>query len=162
MLRSVDNYFKIGKEQKEATAMAAEVKFRIVVPEKIFITKAMNEDLFTRYMRGDFMIYQSEFVYYDTPDWDLAENSYLLRVCVSNGSNAATLRTGSVDQKDMPGLYTGQSWMTYFESADTIADDFIRRGAYRQFGKLAKRGKLDVRFSTRRTRRRKNCDGPLP
>lgn len=136
--------------------MASEVKFRIVIPGKIFITKAMNEDIFTRYMRGDFMIYQSDFVYYDTEDWDLAENGYLLRVCTSNGSNAATLRTGRVEQKDMPGLYTGQEWLSYFKSADTVVEDFISRGAYRQFGELARRGKLDVRFTTHRTRRRNN------
>lgn len=136
--------------------MASEVKFRIVIPGKIFITKAMNEDIFTRYTRGDFLVYQSDFVYYDTPDWDLAENSYLLRVCTSNNSNAATLRTGSVDQKEMPGLYTGQGWLTYFESPETIVDDFLRRGAYRQFGELASRGKLDVRFTAHRTRRRNN------
>ena len=118
--------------------MASEVKFRIVVPGKIFITKAMNEDIFTRYMRGDFMVYQSDFAYYDTPDWDLAENGYLLRVCTSNGSNAATLRTGVVDQAEMPGLYTGNGWLSYFESPETVVEDFLRRGAFRRFGELDK------------------------
>ena len=136
--------------------MASEVKFRIILPGKIFITKAMNEDIFTRYMRGDFMVYQSDFEYYDTPDWDLAENGYLLRVCTSNGSNAATLRTGKVAQSEMPGLYTGNGWLSYFESADTVVDDFIRRGAFRRFGELAKRGTLQVAFTTHRTRRRNN------
>ena len=136
--------------------MASEVKFRIVVPGKIFITKAMNEDIFTRYMRGDFMVYQSDFAYYDTPDWDLAENGYLLRVCTSNGSNAATLRNGSVDQTEMPGLYTGNGWLSYFESPETVVEDFLRRGAFRRFGELAKRGKLGVVFTTHRTRRRNN------
>lgn len=136
--------------------MASEVKFRIIVPGKIFITKAMNEDIFTRYMRGDFMIYQSDFVYYDTPDWDLAENGYSLRVCTSNGSNAATLRTGNVDQKEMPGLYTGNAWLSYFDSADTVVDDFLRRGAFRRFGELARRSALEVAFGTNRSRRRNN------
>jgi len=136
--------------------MASEVKFRIIVPGKIFITKAMNEDIFTRYMRGDFMVYQSDFEYYDTPDWDLAENGYLLRVCTSNGSNAATLRTGSVDQSEMPGLYTGNGWLSYFESVDTVVDDFLRRGAFRRFGELATRGPLQVAFTTPRTRSRNN------
>ena len=136
--------------------MASEVKFRIILPGKIFITKAMNENIFTRYMRGDFMVYQSDFEYYDTPDWDLAENGYLLRVCTSNGSNAATLRTGKVDQSEMPGLYTGNGWLSYFESVDTVVDDFIRRGAFRRFGELAKRGTLQVAFTAHRTRRRNN------
>lgn len=136
--------------------MASEVKFRIVVPKKIFITKAMNEDIFTRYVRSDFMFYQSDFVYYDTPNWDLAENSYLLRVCTSNNSNAATLRTGKVDQKEMPGLCTGHSWLSYFESVDTVVEDFLCRGAFRRFGELAKRGHLEQSFTTHRTRRRNN------
>ena len=136
--------------------MASEVKFKIVIPGKIFITKAMNEDIFTRYMRGDFMVYQSDFVYYDTPNWDLAENGYMLRVCTSNGSNAATLRTGKVAQHEMPGLYTGNGWLSYFESVDTVVDDFLRRGAFRRFGELARRGKLEVAFTTHRTRRRNN------
>ncbi len=136
--------------------MSSEIKFRILIPGKIFITKAMNEDIITRYMRGDFMIYQSDFIYYDTPDWDLAENRYLLRVCTTNESNAVSLRTGKVDQIEMPGLYRGQGWFCYMDSKDTLVDELMRRGAYRQFGELARRGELDVRFTTHRTRRRNN------
>lgn len=136
--------------------MASEVKFKITVPGKIFITKAINEDLITRYMKEDFMVYESDFDYYDTPDWDLCENGYLLRVCTNGERPAATLRCGSIEQTGTPGLYTGQGWLAYFKSADTIVEEFSRRGAHSQFSDYASRGELAVRFRSHRLRRRTN------
>ena len=136
--------------------MATEVKFKIILPGRIFISRAIGEDIITRYMRSDFMRYSSDFVYYDTPDWDLCENGYLLRVCTSGDSNAATLRCGSIDQSGTPGLYTGQGWTTYFHSTDSIVEDYMRRGAHSQFEEYASRGALDVRFSSHRERMRAN------
>ena len=136
--------------------MASEVKFKILLPDADFIERAKNEDIITRYMRSDYFEYSSDFDYYDTPAWDLCRNHYLLRVCTNGEMHAATLRVGRVEQKGEPGLYEGQGWLAYFSSADTIAEDFSRRGAYTQFADYASRGELAVRFRSFRARCRVN------
>lgn len=136
--------------------MASEVKFRVLLPGDIFIRKALDEDLITRYMKSEPICYESDFVYYDTPDWDLSQNGYMLRVCANGAGNAATLRCGRIEQRDPQGLYTGRSWLAYFESPDTIVDEFIRRGAYRQFATYANQGELAVRYTSHRQRHRTN------
>ncbi len=136
--------------------MAAEVKFKILLPGADIIARARDEDLITRYMRSDFIEYSSDFDYYDTPAWDLCRNRYLLRVCTSGEMRAATLRVGQVEQKGMPGLYEGQGWLAYFRDTATIVEDFSRRGAHTQFADYASRGELAVRFTSFRKRCRVN------
>ncbi len=142
--------------ERRRADMASEVKFKILLPNAALIDRARDEDIITRYMRSDFLDYSSDFVYYDTPGWDLCRNQYLLRVCMSGDMRAATLRVGHVEQKELPGLYEGQGWLTYFQDPAAIVEDFSRRGAYTQFADYASRGELAVRFSSFRKRCRVN------
>lgn len=136
--------------------MASEVKFKILLPNAELIGRAKDEDIVTRYMRSDFLEYTSNFVYYDTPGWDLCRNHYLLRVCTDGERRAATLRVGRVEQQGLPGLYEGQGWLAYFTSPDTIVEEYTRRGAHTQFADYASRGPLAVRFGSFRKRSRVN------
>jgi inorganic triphosphatase YgiF len=134
--------------------MASEVKMVISYPGKIFLTNLTQSDIITRYMKNDFMVYESDFAYYDTPDWALAENDYMLRVCSSNASNAVTLRHGTVGADGIPGLYRGSAWLAILSSPETIVHELSLCGAPEEFTRIASGGELAERYYSHRSRRR--------
>lgn len=134
--------------------MASEVKMIISFPGKIFLTNLMQADIVTRYMKNDFMVYDSEFSYYDTPDWTLTQNDYILRVCTSNASNAVTVRHGITNADAEPGLYKGSAWLAIFSSPETIVQELSLCGVPDEFTRLAYSGELAERYYSRRSRRR--------
>ncbi len=134
--------------------MASEVKMIITFPGKIFLTNLMQADIITRYMKNDFMVYESDFAYYDTSDWTLTQNDYMLRVCKNNESNAVTLRHGKISSNSVPGLYRGGAWLAIFSSPETIAQELSICGAPEEFSSLAFTGELGERYYSHRSRHR--------
>ena len=60
--------------------MSVEIDMKLLVSDKYTLEKIKNSEILTRYYKDDFVIRQTFSEYLDTPDWDLDQNNYILRI----------------------------------------------------------------------------------
>lgn len=128
--------------------MASEIDMKLLVPDKYTLDKIKNNEVFSRYYKDDLTIRQTYSEYLDTPDWDLEQNSYILRVRRKNTHQIAALKHGKIDNLNNPGLFTGQQWLCRYSGPETIISDLQNRAAPSELSDIVGDKKLEICFAS--------------
>lgn len=132
--------------------MSSEIELKLVLPDKYAIEKIKKDDILSRYYKDEFSVRETFSEYYDSSDWALSHNDFILRVRNTGGRDVAALKQGKIDNLSYPGLFSGQQWLCYWNGADTIVSDMLARSAPFELADIAKDKELGVCFTSKYTR----------
>ena len=127
--------------------MSVEIDMKLLVSDKYMLEKVKNSEMLTRYYRDDFIVRQTFTEYFDTADWDLEQNNYILRVRRKDAYRVATLKHGVIDNLEQPGLFTGRQWQCFFIS-ESVISDLQSRAAPGELSEIVKDKRLEVCFAS--------------
>ncbi|NLL38925.1 MAG: CYTH domain-containing protein [Clostridiales bacterium] len=128
--------------------MSVEIDMKLLVSDKYTLEKIKNSEILTRYYKDDFVIRQTFSEYLDTPDWDLDQNNYILRIRKWENYHVAALKHGTIDHLEHPGLFRGRQWTCYYSTPETVISDLQARAAPEELSEIVKDKKLEVCFSS--------------
>ena len=117
--------------------MATEIEFKYSLEGPAEAGVIANSDYVAQYLKDDWTERSTLDVFYDTPDWKLAERGALLRVRAWINLSIATLKFGSYVKDGHPGLYRGENFSTIFHGVDAVMQDLAMHGAPDTFADIA-------------------------
>lgn len=133
--------------------MSVEIDMKLLVSDKYALDKIKSNEILARYYKDDFIVRQTFSEYLDTPDWDLEQNNYILRVRKKDTHHIAALKHGIIDNLEHPGLFKGRQWLCHFSTPETVISDLQARAAPEELSEIVMDKKLEVCFSSEYKRR---------
>ena len=133
--------------------MSTEIEIKLVLPNAATIERILDDEFVLRYVKDEFISVEMHSAYYDTADWILAQKDYMLRVRTVNGTQIATLKHGSIDPAQHPGLFHCRQWKCRFMESDELVSALIARGAPQEIEELLKGKQLVQAFHSDYRRR---------
>lgn len=109
--------------------MPTETEIKLQMDDPSIIQKVQESEFVTRFIREGFQTIQMHSVYYDTPNWDLFNAGYHLRIRSDGTMVVASLKQGSIDKEKHKGLCIRKKWLCTAESVDTAIDRLLMLGA---------------------------------
>lgn len=128
--------------------MSSEIELKLLLPNEHALEKIKSDDILARYYKDDFVLRQTYSEYLDTPDWDLEQNDYILRIRNKGEYSVASLKHGDIDNNHYPGLFTGRSWLCYYSGPDRVVSDLLERAAPAEIADITEKKSLSVCFSS--------------
>jgi len=120
--------------------MPTEIEIKIQMPDEDVIGRIMTDENVTRFIREDFSVHHMHTVYYDTPDWDLCREGFMLRIRSDGVRMVASLKHGGVDTGEHAGMCIRTKWICTATEIDTAVESLMNAGAPERFYELT-RGK---------------------
>lgn len=118
--------------------MSTEVEIKVKIPDEDLIARIQRDDNVTRFIREDFSVDKMHTVYYDTPDWDLCRNGFMLRIRSNGVHMVASLKHGSVDKTVHPGRCIRSKWICTSTEIGSAIESLMNAGAPDLFYEITK------------------------
>ncbi|MGI5935606.1 MAG: inorganic triphosphatase [Oscillospiraceae bacterium] len=120
--------------------MPTEVEIKINIPDKSVISRIQQEEYVTRFVRDGFHVEEMHTIFYDTPDWDLCREQFMLRMRSSGQTGCLSLKHGCVSKGGSPGLCIRRKWVCTTTEIETAIESLLNAGAPERLKELT-RGK---------------------
>ena len=118
--------------------MSTEIEIKVKIPDEDVIGRIMTDENVTRFIREDFSVGHMHTIYYDTPEWDLYKNGFMLRIRSDGMHIVASLKHGSVDKSEHPGRCIRSKWICTATEIDNAVESLMNAGAPEQFYEITK------------------------
>lgn len=135
--------------------MSTKIEMKMRMPDRYAADKVLNDEIVAEYLEDDVITQEVEAVFYDTPDWDLYRNNFMLHIRDVNGVSVATLKRGGRDPGAIPtpGLYISRHWVCAAGDIDEAVAGLMDAGAPELLEEIVGGARLGVCCSARYTRR---------
>lgn len=126
--------------------MPTETEIKLSMPARNVITDIQNDEYVTRFVRDGFSTERLHTVYYDTPDWDLYSQGFMLRIRDNGVQKIVCLKRGTVDKRGHLGRCIRRKWICTSSNINGAIDNLLNAGAPGILGEITQ-GKRIVESS---------------
>lgn len=123
--------------------MATEIEMKLSVPDQKTLEQVLSDPEILQYTKDDYVVRHMTSTYYDTPDNQLHQRRWSLRLRDEGGQKIAAMKTANMS--DGAGFFTRNEWQCVAESIEDAIPMLIDQGAPRELKAIAKANQLVAR-----------------
>lgn len=116
--------------------MATEIEMKLSVPDQETLEKVLGDPQLLQYAKDDYEVRHMKSTYYDTPDNQLHQRKWTLRLRDEGGQTVAAFKTANTS--DDAGFFTRNEWQCSVDNIQDAIPMLIDQGAPRELKSLLK------------------------
>lgn len=116
--------------------MATEIEMKLSVPDQATLEKVLGDPQLLQYAKDDYEVRHMKSTYFDTPDNQLHQRKWTLRLRDEGGQTIAAFKTANMS--DDAGFFTRNEWQCAVDNIQDAIPLLIDQGAPRELKSLLK------------------------
>ena len=125
--------------------MATEIEMKLSVPDQETLERVLADPELLQYAKDDYAIRRMKSIYYDTPDNQLHQRKWTLRLRDEDNFRVAAFKTANMSND--AGFFTRNEWQCAVDNIEDAIPMLIDQGAPRELKSLLKGKELSARVS---------------
>lgn len=109
--------------------MPTEIEIKMAMPTLETIDEIQHDEYLTRFVQDGFSTERQHNIYYDTPDWALYHEGFMLRIRDNGVQKIVSLKRGTVDKHERAGLCVRRNWICVSPEINVAIGSLINAGA---------------------------------